>query len=497
MSQIVVDNSTDRNVALANSAAIDAMIATAPKNYVELPQGTITLETPPALRSGIDLVGARKQGTVLRMYAGGWETPIRSFSRIGYTMVSDIAKPLEVGEWMFEFRYFDEPPPDGLGNLCRKVRVTAIGKASFTTSPPKDSRCNAYQRFWRTWDITIDPKAGDLFLNVASPVGVTVGSYLWITPGPRQNAGRGFFRRVENVENSRVWLDRPIPYDLGPSLACDIVPLTDCAVRDVRIDPGSFLWSVGVKGAVNFKLEGVNFGQGNVQIISSGGFEAADCRGGAFELNTTTESVIRNCKATYLYGEEDTHDLTVLNTLIGPTRRGYPQNNVTGFYFCDRWKFRGVTVEAAGQPVWGYPTASFSTAGKDHDYEDIDIRLPIITNNQGPWAGFGGDNLRLSHVENHGTAMQVSKGQKVYLDQIRGVYIQVLSGSSGVASFCDAIDFLSPVGWQVFGVPAPSRADMQALAAPFAREPADVKEPPKPVFRHTQNAQPGNSTPKG
>lgn len=507
MAELVVDNRTDRNVALANSVRMEAMIANPQANKVEFPQGELTLERPLPLRNNLNVEG-NSRGSTLRLFSGN-ALPVMAFAQIGYTSIPDVQRPLREKENLFEYRYYEDyspAPADGLGHRVRRLQVDKVGDGlnTFTTSPARILKheppyyYTCYQRFWEAW-VCGDLKAGALSCTVLpSQAPITKGMYLWLTDGPLVNAGWGVFRKVVAVEGSTVWFDRPVPRDFGPALLADIKPLLNAGLRNLRIDPGSYIWSAQVKGTVNLTVEGVELLNGTLSLISSGNAQVFDCRGGSVELNTVTDSVFQSCRMPYLYGEEGSSDNSFYACHIGPTIRGLPQNCVTAHVGSDRWKFRNVLVEGAGQLFAGYPSSGFSLNGIGHDLDDVQDLHPWITNGQGHWNYFAGDLLRITRfTADKGVALQVLSGKGIDLQFVRGPYIGVYN-SSGRASFCDPVDVVG-TGWQLYAVPdRPRQAMQEAAAAVGAKELFErpKEQPPRPIFNHCQPTQPGNLPPK-
>lgn len=428
----------EATVAMAkqNREAIEAQLANGGTCF--LPAGTVAVDGSPALATGCTLAGNPRGTTLLNVGPG---PTVKTFAPgLGYTRLDDITGPVEEGDWLYRFPYGKAKP-----QLCRVVHA---GGGVVLTEPRGDPN-DSFLRFRKAWPCGVPKERTDTVTLSVPTDGLVVGQWVFVTDGPSvQDAARGEHRRVIGVEGSTVRLDRRLRQSYGPAVLAWIETLENVTVRDLRIEaqPNGQLvtWAAGFKGCIGLRLERCTFA-GACDVITCGDSFVTDCSGPALQLNTTVGCRIERCRFGALYCEEATSDIDVTDCEFG-AGRAEPQNCVTGYFACERLRFRNTRVVGAGRAEWPPPSA-FNLSGRDITLVDTEV-----TASRGGWTLLGGDGLVVRGFRTDGP-FQIPKARRASLSQVRGPYIELVPGRADDGNVVvDASRVKVGVGWQAVAV---------------------------------------------
>lgn len=433
-----------------------------------LPAGVTTVDQAPKLTTGCTLAGDPKAGSTLKSLQNA--PALAGFAPgMGYASVSDISGPVQVGEWMFRFKFgqWDAKPRS---ILCRVTAVTGNG---FITNPRGDPG-DSFLRFRKAWPCG-SPQEGQSGITLLVPSdGMTVGQWMYVTDGPSADAGRGEYRKVVAIDSTRITLDAPLKMSYGPAVLAWTEPLVGITVRDLRAESASSNqvanWVAAFKGTVNLKIERCDFG-GMADVISSSGAVLSNLTGGAVQFNTSTDCRVQDSRVGSIYCEEESQDITVERCLIGHGRY-LPQNCVTAFFRVRRLTFRDCRIVGAGSTTWPPPSA-FNLHADDSQIVDCEV-----ANSVGAWTYFGGDRLTIHRFRSDG-GVDFTGGAGISAAHLRGAYYQFRDTTNKGNVILDAVNVRpGRTGWGeslVTDWKAPQQA--AGAAHPWTVPPAEAKRP--------------------
>ncbi len=428
--------------ATENRAAIEAALRDG--GTATLPAGITVVDRAPLITSGAKLIGDARGSTlrglssspVLLGMAGG----------MGYTAVTDVAGPVQVGDWMFRFQ-FGQWNARPRSTICRVTAVNATGMVT----EPKGQPTDCFLRFRKAWPCG-QPKEGDSSVTLAEKsTTILVGQWMYVTDGPSADAGRGEYRRVVGVEGAVIRLNQPLRMSYGPALLAWTEPLVDVVVKGVRFEnapnANPVAWTGMFKGTVGLRLIDCDFGGANayggaVDVISSSGAVIEGCTGGPLQLNTATDIRVERCRLPCLYAEEECQDVLVRDCVFGPGHHP-AQNAFTAAFRCRRFAAERVRIETAGRAEWP-PPGAFAVSGSSMSFVDCEVAA-----SRGGASSFGGDGLVVRGLRSDGGVYVYAPTRGASLAQIRAPYLELVAGGASDANV--AVDCAAVVvgqGWQ-------------------------------------------------
>jgi hypothetical protein len=455
-----------------------------------LPAGVVEVDRWPTLTSGCTLKGDPRGTTVMR--AAQTPTMNSSAPGLGYTNVSDVSGPLRVGEWVYRFQYAWWWQPDAAkALLCKVSKVTAD---SYATEPAPDPRHNVILRFRQAWPCGSPQENADKVTLTVAPAGLSVGQWVYVTDGPSvADAARGEYRQIKAINGQVVSLHGRLRQSYGPAVLAWTEPLVGATVTDLRIESPSHgdhvPWSGMVKGCVNFRMERCSF-NGMADLICCTDATVVDCSGPAFQLNTTSGCRMDRCRFGALYMEESASDIDVTNSEFGRGRVDI-QNCVTGWFGCDRLRFRNCRIIGAGSEVWP-PPSPFNLGGKDCSLIDIEV----AASRGGAATYLSGAGIIVRGWRGDGPVYVLgSKGASV--SQVRVPYLELTPADPAIQNVAVDCSYVNAgTGWQTLAC-QPWKASATS-PQPKQVPQKSVQAKPKSALHErlrslNQNAQPGNS----
>lgn len=387
-------------------------------NVFELPRGDFRIEGSPKIKSNDRIIAHDGGSRLINTLVG---PTISSVSDgLGYTNIEHIPYPLKKGSKVAWFIY--DGYATGQGSQVQWSEVVSIkSQTEFETNPPKGKQHTAIFCCKNAWYMR-SAISGSQFVLVTSPIeGLTVGMWVFITPGPTTaNAAWGEHRQIVKIVNQAIYFNQPLHYDHLNSVIADINTISNVTLEGVELiaQPNGhpITWGSMFKGHVNLKL---------IDFKCNGATDIITCRDnlilnpncGPIQYNSTDNSRLLGGNVVSFYAEE-----MVDNILVDGVTFGHSISNaVCGWFHVNRLTFNNCLILGAGALVNGWPAYAIVAYGEDHTFNNIRIDESI-----GGWCNFGGTNIRINGLITDG-AVALGAGTKGgSLLQVKSPWIELL-----------------------------------------------------------------------